>query len=365
MSVVRKLRVLAGAGSVALCLTTTTCRAHAHEVGLSQGTYTLRDGSVKAELVFTNAELATSIPELDLNSDLTLSREELKQGSKVLKREIASEITMKANGALCTGSFDDADLTERDGVRMQAHYSCALEGQPTRIDATFNFLTRFPAGHKHLAALSLNGQTVSTLANLAAPTASLEGHAANAQRSTLSIIRVGVEHILTGYDHLAFLLGLILLADKLRTVLAMVTAFTLAHSITLACAALGYWTPSPAIVEPAIALSIVYVAAENLWSLRTKRTLVGRWKITLPFGLIHGFGFAGALRELHVEHSFALVLGCFNLGVELGQLAVLALFWSALCGLRKWPAFRSHGALAISALIGLAGLVWFVLRIKA
>jgi hydrogenase/urease accessory protein HupE len=365
MSVVRKLRVLAAAGSVALCLTTLACKAHSHEVGLSQGTYTLTDGSVKAELVFTNAELATSIPELDLNSDLTLSREELKQGSKVLKRELSSEITIKANGAPCTGTFDDADLTERDGVRVQAHYSCALEGQPARIDVAFNFLTRFPAGHKHLATLSLNGQTASTLATLAARAAFLERSAANAQRSALSIVRAGIEHILSGYDHLAFLLGLILLADRLRTVLAMVTAFTLAHSITLACAALGYWTPSPAIVEPAIALSIVYVAAENIWSLRTKRSLVGRWKITLPFGLIHGFGFAGALRDLNVERSFALVLGCFNLGVELGQLAVLALFWSALYGLRKWPAFRSYGALAISTLIGVAGLVWFVLRIKA
>jgi hydrogenase/urease accessory protein HupE len=250
-------------------------------------------------------------------------------------------------------------------VRVQAHYVCEATGQRTRIEAAFNFLERFPAGHKHLASLSLNGQTTSTLATLAAKTAILEGNAANTQRSARAIVRVGVEHILTGYDHLAFLLGLILLADKLRAVLAMVTAFTLAHSVTLACAALGYWTPSPAIVEPAIALSIVYVAAENLWSLRRKRPIMGRWKITLPFGLIHGFGFAGALRELNVQHAFALVLGCFNLGVELGQLAVLAVFWAALYGLRKWPTFRTHGALAVSLVIAASGLVWFALRIKA
>jgi hydrogenase/urease accessory protein HupE len=174
------------------------------------------------------------------------------------------------------------------------------------------------------------------------------------------MLLMGIEHILLGYDHLVFLLGLVLVGGKWRELIWVVTAFTIAHSITLALAALGIWAPSPRIIEPAIALSIAYVGVENFFVADAGK----RWRITFPFGLIHGFGFAGALAELGLPRAqVPVALLAFNLGVELGQLAVMALVVPLVLYLRKREAFRDKGVKAISTLIVVAGTVWFVLRV--
>jgi len=176
-------------------------------------------------------------------------------------------------------------------------------------------------------------------------------------------LRLGVEHILTGYDHLAFLLGLLALCRKLTSVLAIVTAFTVAHSLTLAVAALGIFTLPSRIVEPLIAASIVAVAAENLWRAEEPRY---RWFWALGFGLIHGFGFAGALTALGLGKSgapIALPIFAFNLGVELAQAGIVLLVLPVLFRLRRLATFERYGGKAISMLVGLAGLWWLVARI--
>jgi hydrogenase/urease accessory protein HupE len=174
------------------------------------------------------------------------------------------------------------------------------------------------------------------------------------------LFRLGVQHILLGYDHLIFLLGLLLIGGRLRPLLVMVTAFTVAHSITLGLAALGVWAPSPRMVEPAIALSIAYVGVENWFVHDAAR----RWLITFPFGLIHGFGFAGALREISLPSSeLPLALAAFNLGVEGGQVAVLAVVLPAVLWLGRSRWFADRGVKAASAAIALAGLFWFALRL--
>lgn len=176
-------------------------------------------------------------------------------------------------------------------------------------------------------------------------------------------LRLGVEHILTGYDHLAFLCGLLVVCHRLTSVLAIVTAFTLAHSLTLAVAALGVFTLPSRLVEPLIAATIVAVAVENLWRGEAVRY---RWAVAFGFGLVHGFGFAGALAEAGLGRDgapVALPLFAFNLGVELGQAGVAALVLTLLVRLRRVPAFERHGARVISALVGLAGLVWLAGRL--
>jgi hypothetical protein len=147
---------------------------------------------------------------------------------------------------------------------------------------------------------------------------------------------------------------------SLRSLVGVVSAFTLAHSITLALAALGVLAPSPRFVEPAIALSIAYVGIENLFVKDASR----RWRITFPFGLIHGFGFAGALREIALPRAqIPVALVSFNLGVELGQLAVLALALPLVLAARRAPRFGERGVRAVSSTIALAGVVLFVVRV--
>ena len=140
-------------------------------------------------------------------------------------------------------------------------------------------------------------------------------------------VQLGVEHILTGVDHLLFVLCLILLVRSIRKLLATVTAFTVAHSITLAAATLGLVNVPAAPVEATIALSIVFLASELLRA-PTRRSAITQtypWLVAFSFGLLHGLGFAGALAEIGLPHGeIPLALFSFNVGVELGQLAFIA-----------------------------------------
>ncbi len=175
-----------------------------------------------------------------------------------------------------------------------------------------------------------------------------------------SFIVLGVRHILTGYDHLLFLLSLLMVGGAIRPLVKVVTAFTAAHSITLSLAALGLVAFPARWVESAIALSIAYIAAENLW--RRTISMRRRWLVTFGFGLVHGLGFASVLRELALPRP-ALVTSLvgFNLGVELGQLTVVAVAVAALRLAQSWP---QEAALRrwVSAGTVAAGLLWFVQR---
>jgi len=226
-------------------------------------------------------------------------------------------------------------------------------------------------------------------------------------------VALGIDHILTGYDHLAFVLALILLGSSAAEVARVVTGFTVAHSLTLALASLGYVRPDRAPIEALIGLSIALVAAENLW-LRSARsravplliavwlggagvaaaaghgsvpalTFAGlmlfclcyfgllwrvahtgslRWSVAFVFGLVHGFGFAGVLGEagLPVERVVAALFG-FNAGVEFGQLGVVVLIWPALriVARRRAPVYHAMVDYG-SAVIVAVGIFWFVTR---
>lgn len=196
-------------------------------------------------------------------------------------------------------------------------------------------------------------------------------HLAWSNRLTLSsgeialrFLKLGVEHILSGADHILFVLGLILLGGGAKALLKTVTAFTLAHSVTLSLAATGVWSPSPRIVEPLIALSIVAIAVENL---RAKPSSGRDYRplVAFLFGLVHGFGFAGALSEVGLHgQALALALVCFNLGVEAGQASIIVLAAPVLGMLEKWkPVALRRLALGGSVAIGAIGIYWFAARL--
>ena len=185
--------------------------------------------------------------------------------------------------------------------------------------------------------------------------------APGALAQALEFLKLGIVHIFVGYDHIAFLLALLLGGGSTLTIVKIVTAFTAAHSVTLALAALDVVTLSPLVVEAGIALSIVYVAGENLFTRRPQ----GRWVVSFLFGLVHGFGFAGVLKELALP-PFALVgpLITFNVGVEIAQVAIVALVVPALYGLTRT---RLHAPLTrvASAVILSLGLFWLYQRVLA
>jgi hypothetical protein len=170
----------------------------------------------------------------------------------------------------------------------------------------------------------------------------------------VAYLGLGVEHILLGFDHVLFVIALVLRGGRLLSLLTILTAFTLAHSITLALSVLDLVSVPARIVEPLIALSIAYVAAENIFM---RDAVSRRWAVSFLFGLMHGFGFAGALSEvgLPAEGLFAALLG-FNLGVEAGQAAILAAILPLLLWLRRHD-WEPRLMRASSAAIMAVGLV--------
>lgn len=171
---------------------------------------------------------------------------------------------------------------------------------------------------------------------------------------------MGIHHILTGYDHLAFLLMLLIGTHALRALVLVATTFTLAHTITLSAAALGFIEAPTNWIEPLIVVTILYVALENLFTARPRARLA----LTFGFGLIHGLGFAGALAEGPLPPDEELIaLASFNLGVEVGQLAFLGLLyplWRAARTSRAEPYVRRTAAAAVLAL----SLYWLWERLQ-
>ncbi len=213
----------------------------------------------------------------------------------------------------------------------------------------------------------LDGQSHVYTITRAQPSVQLYG-SADDTRGNSEIARaytvLGVQHILSGVDHLLFVIGLLFLVGFRRRLIGTITAFTLAHSITLACSAFGWLTLRPPPVEAAIALSIVLVACE---ALSNKQTLARRVPalVSFLFGLVHGLGFAGALKSIGLPQShLPLALLCFNVGVEIGQLFVVLLAYGivSLPIPRRWLGRARTPALYA---IGIVAAYWSWQRIAA
>jgi hypothetical protein len=349
-----------GAAVIVLAAVAPERRALAHAVGVSSGEYRLAGNVLYGDLGMADRELARLLPAIDTNHDGSIDTEELAAGRDAVVRAIAAGVTVQADGKACPGSVDRAWVSEEDnGAIFQVRYTCAAT--PVRLTLAMPMLDGLAVGHRHMARLFRAGKPEVTVLDRAHATWTLGGAGASSGAGIAwSMLKLGVEHILTGWDHLLFLLGLILIGGRPRTLVGVVSAFTLAHSITLALAALSVFAPSPRLVEPAIALSIAYVGVENLFLEDARK----RWRITFAFGLVHGFGFAGALREIALPHGqVPVALVSFNLGVEIGQLAVLAVALPLTLAARNAPWFGDRGAKALSVAIAVAGAALFILRL--
>lgn len=224
-------------------------------------------------------------------------------------------------------------------------------------------MTETEGGYRHIGNVQVGDAVQSTLFTAQTPTYRVELGGAEAPADDTSIGRFiveGVTHILAGLDHVLFVLALILMARRLRELLIVVTAFTVAHSVTLALAVLDVVSISPAVIEPIIALSIVWVAVEVVLNREDQKRA---YLATFLLGLVHGFGFSYVLRDEVGLPTDALVpaLLSFNVGVELGQLAIVLVLYP----LRRWIRGRPwerRVVIGTAAAIGAVALYWFVER---
>lgn len=346
-----------------------------HPDSKSSSRIVVRGEQATVELALQALSLIESVP-LDRDGDLVVTREELDATRGALERYLLDTYQLSARAEPfepLRGALLRAELSDAPGALGEQRVVCGLEfalpPQASELAVRVRLFRERNPLHRDAASLVWNDEAPAGF--LFAEGAELWLFEPEAQRrfSVLrSYVALGFDHIRTGWDHLAFLLALLVAARSVRSLVGVVTAFTVAHSLTLASAALG-WIDAPGrLVELAIALSIAYVGAESL----IVRRPGARWVEAFGFGLIHGLGFAGFVGEsLIVEPLKLTALAGFNLGVELGQLAAVL---AAALALRWLPGDRTHegdskgwfaprwlrrgGAVAVTC----AGLYWFLER---
>uniref|UniRef100_A0A942T0S0 HupE/UreJ family protein n=2 Tax=Neobacillus citreus TaxID=2833578 RepID=A0A942T0S0_9BACI len=298
------------------------------------------------------------------------SKPEVSWTAEDLKPFIYEFLTVTNNGETAEPSIKGISMAERkDGptVLIDMNYVFSEPIDTYEIDYKF-FFDQFDALHQNFATVHIGDTEVEKVFNK--DDRSLSGHVASVSSGTITTeitvpiwlntmweyVKLGVEHIWTGYDHLLFVAALVILKQPLKNYIKILTAFTVGHSITLAIAALDIIRIPANIIEPLIALSIVYIAIENIWIKKLK----WRWLLALGFGLIHGFGFAQILQGTLGDH-YILSLFSFNLGVEIGQIIVAAVLLPLLilASRRKW--YR-QAAFCVSGGIAIIGLYWLIER---
>jgi len=334
--------------------------ARAHEPGLSTGVIRLTRDAAFSQLTFAWRDAAVLTP-LDTNDDGELSAAEIAAGLPELNAIAGRSLELRADDEPVSPSTFRSFVDETNNVHFEAEFP--LRG-PDTLSIFSPLIDRMPPNHRQFVVLldETNAPLAEVLLSADEDVIDIDLHALFPPTTFSDFFKLGLEHIITGYDHLLFLFGLLLVTTRFRTAAVIITSFTVAHSLTLALATFDVVDLDGGIVEPLIAASIVYVGVENLYFRESPK-----WRgwLTFAFGLVHGLGFAGLLKDIGIGAAaggVAVPLLSFNLGVETGQLAIAAVVLPLLFALRRWPVFAKWGAPTGSVLVALLGLWWLIER---
>jgi hydrogenase/urease accessory protein HupE len=348
---------------------------HAHAPGLSSADLIIHPQGLDATITFALQDIEAFVP-MDSNQDAEVTDSEREAAKPEIAKWIGRELRIKFDGqdsqpaAPGTVSFD-----KQNNVHVEFHFL----GTPAKqLSMQSNFLSKLLNGHKQYVTikdsshneleekmLTQQDYQITVILNSSGmgATQAVTTSPENSQNSTFfDFLILGIEHILTGYDHLLFLFSLLVVTRSFWPAIKIITFFTIAHSITLALAGFNVMDIPSNIVEPLIAATIIYVGIENL--IRGDHPL-GRGLLTFFFGLIHGFGFAGVLREMGIssyETGILVPLFSFNLGVELGQITVASIILPLIWCLHTKPQVGQYLSPVCSVFASLAGSYWLVER---
>jgi len=341
--------------------------AHAHQVKLSTARVTLggdRTVSVEVALKGSDADRLAGTNVFDAQRDSVDPTLVAASAAPILAYVNAHVAVTGLDGKACVAGAA-ALVPDGDGVIYRNAFSC----RNVRGDIVYRstVLTAIDPSARQIVLIGEGANVPQALLDASNTTVTLSAPAPLLLSTMQRYLVTGIEHIFLGYDHIAFLVGVVLWARRLVPVIKIVTAFTIAHSITLSLAALNIIVLPGVVVEPAIAASIVFVAMENFFS----RDIDSRWRVTFAFGLIHGFGFASALREFGLPANAVVpALAAFNIGVEVGQVAIVSIVVPALIVLdrlmatdRAKPVRAASLVYALSLLISLLGSYWLFTRL--
>jgi hydrogenase/urease accessory protein HupE len=342
--------------------------ALAHDIPRTQIELQLSPTGAELTVTFAVKGFALDYPALGLDGELLGAAREAH--TPAMQAAVAKRLLLRADGLALTASSPSPStfLADRKAIRMVLHY--AWKDAPKLLELETKDL--FPVDPNHTVFVSLYQNKKQNLLSesVLSHAQSLFSYRLGTAQSLASVIRQfireGIHHIFIGPDHILFIVGLLLLGGSLRQLLKIITAFTLAHSITLVLATLNILSPSPQLIEPVIALSIVFVGIQGLVHVSSeekKRDL--RLPLAFCFGLIHGFGFANVLRELALpREALGWSLFSFNIGVELGQGCIILAITPLLALLtQRQPSLARRVVVCGLWGVVLAGAYWFGQRL--
>ena len=362
-------RTLATAALVATFALPSVAAAHMGSTKALEVTPTESGARVEARIEATDAALA-------LGLGRALEADEVVRHEGLLQAWLTRGITMRSNAGACDATASGVALEPGEKDRLVATLDMHC---PSVASLSLRDDTLFDDDPDHEVFVTVHGDRGTSSHVLRAHTrAVIIDNTPGATTTARSFVREGAVHLVTGYDHLLFLLSLILIGaltakrDGLRSAAAdigwLVTAFTLGHSISLCAAALGWVALPLAWVEAAIAASIVLVAGLNLArpEAPSQKALRTRNALAATFGLVHGFGFSSVLADVGLPHSHRLLaLLSFNVGIELAQIACVLALLVPLAAWARRPSYSRYGVQAGSLAIAAFGCVWLVERTLA
>lgn len=355
---IRALRIL-----VCMLAAIWACTADAHETTRSYVTLTRTGQAIdlKIRVAFRDIEVAVWMDE-DLDGKITWGETERRLSA--VSAYIAAGLNLDAGGA-CSLTQSSADNSTSGGIEyLDVGFVGSCPSTTAPLTIATRLFTEIDPDHRMFVQSAMNGISTSTLLSRAEPSVTLSGDTGGALTSFISYFKAGVEHLLSGADHMLFLMMLVLPAVCANgsakaagfRVLTAVTGFTLAHAVTLTAATTQLLRPPPDVINALIALSIAITAADNI------RPFIPapRAAVAAFFGIIHGFGFATALGALQLTGtSFVLALVGFNLGIEAAQVALVLVTMPALYMMARGRRMLWIG----STLTGAIALWWFWLRL--
>lgn len=340
----------------------------AHPPGLSSVDASIKAAEVAVKVTFALQDIEAFAP-MDSDLDAEVSDAERDAAKPAIAKLLAEQLRVNIDGKDYAPaepgrvSFDD-----QNNAHVEFHYQVVPKQQ---LLLQSKFLAQLPEGHQQfLTVRDADGKVITEkmLARnddqISIPLASDgEQQATHSSFETfVDFLKLGIEHIVTGYDHLLFLFGLLLVTHSFWPAIKIITFFTIAHSITLACAGLNLIDLPSSFVEPFIAATIVYVGVENL--IRGDHPKGRHW-LTFGFGLIHGFGFASVLQEMEISSGntgILLPLLSFNLGIETGQITVASVVLPLIWWLNNKPAIAEKFLKGCSVVVSLMGAYWLLER---
>jgi hypothetical protein len=347
--------------------------AQAHKPSDSYLSVTVRAGQLSGRWDIALRDLDFAIG-LDADGDGRITWGEVRARHADIAAYASARLAVQADGQPCTLTVGEQLVDEHtDGAYTVMPLALACKSAaPRTLTLNYRLFADLDPQHRGLLNLTIDGATRTAILGPQAPTQAFElAVPASGWQQLLDYGREGVWHIWVGFDHILFLLSLLLPAvgiwlgrrwtpvERFGTafvdVLRIVTAFTVAHSITLSLAALGLVSLPSRLVESCIAASVVLAALNNVWAVFHGR----RWMVAFAFGLVHGFGFASVLVDLGLpQGALALALLGFNLGVEVGQLAIVAAFLPTAYLLRRSAFYRRVVLTGGSLLIAVVAAIW-------